>query len=106
MAILRLIPSDGIDEIDGSEQNAVRRTAFALLDRTLDDLTDLEIFSRQTDEAVFLDFCLDELRRLPSEVEPLIGMREWTMIQARGIVKQAQAQLMRQWADVARGSAK
>lgn len=80
----------------------VRRTALALLNRTLDDLTDLELFSRQTDEGAFLDFCLEELRRLPSEVEPTLGMREWGMIQARGIVKQAQRQLMRRWADTAR----
>lgn len=104
MAILRLLPSDGLDEIDGSEKNAVRRVALELLDRTIDDLTDLEVFSRQTDEAAFLDFCLEELRRLPSEVDPVLGMREWCGIQARGIVKQAQSQLMRQWADTARNS--
>lgn len=96
-AILRLTPSDGIDGIDGTENNAVRRLALELLDRTVDDLSDLEVFGRQTDEAAFMSFCIEELRRLPSEVEPIMGCREWTLIQARSVVRSAQNQLMRAW---------
>lgn len=64
-----------------------------MVDRTLDDLTDVEVILRQTDEGWFADFCLETLQRLPSEVEPTITMRECTLIQARGIVKQAQGEL-------------
>ena len=96
-AIARLLPSDGPDPIDGSEQNAALRRAFELVDRTIDDLTDAEVILRQTDEGWFVNFCLDELRRLPSEVEPFITMRECTLIQARGIARAAQAELARVW---------
>lgn len=62
-------------------------------------MSDVEVVLRQTDEGAFLGFCLDELRRLPSEVEPIMTMREWTLIQARGIVRQAQSELTRVFAD-------
>lgn len=99
MAVLRLLPSDGIDEIDGSEISATRRLALELLDRTIDDLSDVEVISRVTDEGWFCDVCLDSLHRLPSEVDPILGMREYNLLQARAIVKDAQARLVRHWAD-------
>ena len=72
--------------------------ALELAARSSDDeLTDLEIVLRQKDELWFADFCLDTLRRLPSEVEPWIGMREIMMIQARGVIKQAQEEHARKW---------
>ena len=100
--ILGLVPSDGLDEFDGSEKNAVRRVALELLDRTIDDLADMELFARQTDEGWYMDMCLESLHRLPSEIDPILGCREYTALQARGIVKAAQTQLMRQWSDMAR----
>jgi len=71
--------------------------ALELAGRTEDDLTDLEIVLRQRDELWFADFCIEELRRLPSEVEPVIGMREVMLIQARGVIKQAQRELAQVW---------
>ena len=76
--------------------------ALDLLDRTLDDLSDLELFARQTDEAWYQDLCLESLHRLPSEIDPILGCREYTALQARSIVKAAQAQLMRAWTDASR----
>lgn len=100
--MLRLLPSDGLDE-DGDDNNAVRRVALELCDRGLDDLTDMELFGRLTDEGWYLDLCVDSLHRLPSEVDPILGCREYTVLQARSIVKQAQAQLMRQFSNVNTG---
>lgn len=100
MAILRLLPSDGTDE-DGDDNNAVRRVALQLCAREIDDLTDLELFSRVTDDGAFANFCIEELHRLPSEVD--MGCREWTLIQARSFVRQAQQQLIRQFSDVKTG---
>jgi hypothetical protein len=68
-----------------------------LLERTVDDLSDMELFSRLTDEGAFVNFCIDELRRLPSEVAPVLGCREWTLIQARAIVREAQSRVMRRF---------
>src|SRR4051794_31746202 len=71
-AILRLTRDEGKDPIDGSELNAVRRTALERLRRTDDDLTDAEIFARQGNDGYwFVDLCLEKLHRLPIEVEPL-----------------------------------
>jgi hypothetical protein len=102
-AILRLLPSDGLDEIDGSELNAVRRVALELCERTIDDLTDLELFGRLTDDGWYLDLCVDSLHRLPSEVDPILGCREYTLLQARSIVKQAQDQMSRRFMNVTPG---
>lgn len=93
---------DGRDPIDGSEINAVRRLALELIARGEDDLTDMELMLRQPDDLWFADFCLTELRRLPSEVQ--IGMREYCALQARGVVKQAQDRLARTWAETGRGA--
>lgn len=103
MAILRLLPSDGLDEIDGSELNAVRRVALELCERTIDDLTDLDLFGRLTDDGWYLDLCIDSLHRLPSEVDPILGCREYTTLQARAIVRQAQAQLSQRFAGATTG---
>ena len=102
MAILRLLPSDGLDE-DGDDNNAVRRLALALCGRTVDDLSDLELFGRLTDEGWYVDLCLDSLHRLPSEIDPILGCREYTLLQARQIVKQAQDQLSHQFRAIQTG---
>jgi hypothetical protein len=76
----------------------VRRLALELLDRTLDDLSDLEVLSRQTDDGWYMDLCLESLHRLPSEIDPILGCREYTALQARAIAAQARAQLAATWA--------
>lgn len=70
-----------------------------LCDRELDDLTDQEVFARMTDDGWYMDLCLDMLHRLPSEVDPILGCREYTALHARAIVKAAQDQLMRAFAE-------
>jgi hypothetical protein len=75
----------------------VRREALALLERTADDLSDMELFGRLTDEGWYIDICIDQLHRLPSEVDPILGCREYTTLQARSIVKQAQSNLMQRF---------
>ena len=79
----------------------MRRRALELADRqrTLDDLTDMELFARQTDDAWYLDLCIDQLHRLPSEIDPILGCREYTTLQARAIVAQARSELMRTFAN-------
>lgn len=89
MAIRRLTRNDGIDPIDGSEQNAVRRRALALLDLTHDDLSDAEMFAQQSDEYWYVDLCLEQLHRLPSEVDRILLCREYTALQAYQVVKRA-----------------
>jgi hypothetical protein len=96
--IRSLLPSDGTDAIDGSENNVTLRTALELAERGLDDLTDVEVVLRQTDDGWYADLCIDQLHRLPSEVDPILGCREYTALQARAIVKTAQAKLTRQFA--------
>jgi hypothetical protein len=91
--VIQFTIDDGKDEIDGSEMNAVRRLALELLDRDIDDLSDSELMHRMTDEMWFVDLCLNQLHRLPSEVEPLMGCREYTTLQAYFVVKQAQSRM-------------
>jgi len=88
-AVLRLTKDEGKNELDGSEVNAVRRRALELLTRSEDDLTDAELFASQTDDYWYIDLCISELHRLPSEVDPLIGCREYTQLQAYYLVRRA-----------------
>lgn len=90
--MLRLTLDEGVDPIDGSDNNAVRRTALELLQRTDDGLTDVEIHMRATDELAFLDLCM-ELGRTPDELAG-IGTRTYTALQARGVVKAAQQKMV------------
>lgn len=78
----------------------MRRRALELVgtSRTLDDLTDLELFARQTDDAWYIDLCIEQLHRLPSEIDPILGCREYTTLQARAIVQQARGEMMRMFA--------
>lgn len=92
---MALTLDEGKDPIDGSETNAVRRQALELLDRTIDDMTDAELFGRAPDQFWFIDLCLDKLHRLPSEVDQVLTCREYTQIQAYHIVKRAQDMLQR-----------
>ena len=73
----------------------MRRKALELMARTIDDLTNLELVTRATDELWYLDLCLDTLHRLPSEVDTVLLCREYTALQARGIIKQAQERISR-----------
>ena len=61
-------------------------------------MSDMELFARQTDDAWYIDLCITELKRLPSEIDPILGCREYTTLQARAIVAQARAELMRTFA--------
>ena len=74
-----------------------------MLQRTADDLTDAELFGRLTDEGWYVDVCLEQLHRLPSEVDPILGCREYTTLQARSLVKQAQSSLMRRFQNQSTG---
>lgn len=59
--------------------------------RTSDDLSDAEDLQRQTDAFWWMSYCRDNYHRLPSELDPLIGMREYTDIQAHALVERAYA---------------
>lgn len=91
-AIYRLTRDEGKDPEDDSEINAVRDRALELIARTDDDLTDVELFARQAnDDWWWMEFTLESLHRLPSEVDILC--REWTQIQAHSLIKQAMQSL-------------
>lgn len=77
----------------------MRREALRLCARTIDDLTDMELFGRLTDEGWYVDLCVESLHRLPSEIDPILGMREYGVLQARSIVKQAQSLMMQRFHD-------
>jgi hypothetical protein len=77
----------------------VRDRALALLARTDDDLTDAEIFAQQEDGFWYIDLCLDQLHRLPSEVDPLLLCREYTQLQAYNVVKRAMQELQQKFSE-------
>lgn len=92
--VLHLTTENGQDPIDGSELNAVRRRALELLERDDDDLTDAEVFaSEATDQFWFISLCVDQLHRLPSEVDPLLLCREYTLLQAHAVVRKAMSDM-------------
>lgn len=74
-----------------------------LMDRTIDDLTDVELMGRMPDELWYLDLCLESLGRLPSEIDPILLCREYTALQARGIVKRAMDEAARSFAGKNKG---
>lgn len=71
----------------------MRARALESLARTNNDLTDAELFASQTDEYWFVDLCMEQLHRLPSEINPIITCREYTKLQAYYIVKRAIADM-------------
>lgn len=62
-----------------------------------DELTDVELMARTPDELWYMDLCLETLHRLPSEVDHILGCREYTRLKARSIVKRAQDEQIRIW---------
>jgi len=84
--------------VDGSEINAVRRRCWDRMAREVDDLSDMELMNRSPADLWYLDLCVDQLHRLPSEIDPIILCREYTALQARAIVKRAQTEMTRTFA--------
>lgn len=67
----------------------MRDRALELIARSDDDLTDVELFAQQGESFWYIDLCLDQLHRLPSEIDPILLCREYTEIQAYHTVKRA-----------------
>lgn len=42
-----------------------------------------------TDDHWFVSLCLEDLHRLPSEINPILTMREYGVLQAHSIIKRA-----------------
>lgn len=57
------------------------------------------MFYRSTDDLWYLDLCIDQLHRLPSEVDQVLLCREYTLLHARAIVKDAQQRLAQLFRD-------
>lgn len=57
-------------------------------------MTDVELMARSSDELWYVTLCLDDLHRLPSEVDPILTCREYTLLKARSIVLRAQQDLI------------
>jgi hypothetical protein len=84
------------DEFDGGEQNPVRRYALEIIARTEEELTDVEVLAGDASEEFwYTDLCLEKLRRLPSEIDPLLLCRTYTNLQAYHVVKRAMDELQR-----------
>ena len=47
-----------------------------------------------TDEGWWLTLCLETMGRLPSEMEPLVTAREYTILKARSVVQSAYHKLL------------
>lgn len=76
--------------------NPVRTRALEIMAREDTDLTDADILARDAnDDFWFVSLTLESLHRLPSEVEPLLSMREYTSLQAYNIVKRAMNDMIR-----------
>ena len=59
-------------------------------------MTDVEIFAQEaTDEFWYTSLCIEQLHRLPSEVDQLLTCREYTLLQAHSIVRKAMTELAR-----------
>jgi hypothetical protein len=70
------------------------------LARTDDDLTDAELFMQQaTDDHWFVSLCIEDLHRLPSEINPILTMREYGVLQAHAIIKRAISDMQRAFRD-------
>jgi len=90
---------EGTDPEDGSPINAVQRQALALLDRTEDDMTDAELMGRASEEHWYMGLCMERFHRLPSEVDLVLGCREYTALRAHGVVARAIDDMQRKFRD-------
>lgn len=63
--------------------------------RSLDDMSDVELFASQDEQFWYVDLCIERLHRLPSEIDPLLLCRTYTELQAYQIVKDAMTKLTR-----------
>jgi hypothetical protein len=78
--------------------NPVRTRALEIMAREDTDLTDAEILARDAnDDFWFVSLALESLHRLPSEVEPLLSMREYGVMQAHSMVQRAMTELTRRF---------
>jgi hypothetical protein len=48
-----------------------------------------------TDDHWYVSLCIEDLRRLPSEINPILTMREYTLLQAHSIIKRAIADMQK-----------
>lgn len=73
--------------------------ALELAEREEGDLTDVEVLAQDaTDDFWYVSLCVEQFHRLPSEVDPILTMREYTVLQAHSIIRKAMGQLTRQFA--------
>ena len=73
------------------------RRALELVGRSDDDLTDVELLTKGSDDFWYITLCLDSLHRLPSEVDRILLCREYTALQAHAVVQKAMTDLARVW---------
>jgi hypothetical protein len=86
--------------------NTVRSQALSLLGRDDDELTDRELFAQQADDDFwYVGLCLEQLHRLPSEVNATLLCREYTELQAYQLVKRAMEALASEFATAKPGRA-
>ena len=65
--------------------------------RTDAERTDAELFAQQEEAFWYIDFCVEQLHRLPTEINPILTCRAYTELQAYSIVKQAMNRLIRDY---------
>jgi len=52
-----------------------------------------------TDDQWYVSLCLEDLHRLPSEINDILTMREYTLLQAHAVVKRAISDMQRAFRD-------
>ena len=52
-----------------------------------------------TDDHWFVSLCLEDLHRLPSEINPILMMREYGVLQAYATIKRAISDMQRMFRD-------
>lgn len=78
--------------------NPVRTRALEIMAREDDELSDAEILARDAnDDFWFVSLCIEQFHRLPSEIEPLLTCREYTVLQAHSIVARAMGEITRRF---------
>jgi hypothetical protein len=78
--------------------NPVRTRALELAQREESELSDAEVLAQDgTDDFWFVSLTIEQLHRLPSEIDPILTMREYGTLQAHSIIRKAMMELQRRF---------
>lgn len=79
--------------------NPVRTLALELAERDEAELSDAEVLAQDADDQFwYVSLVTETLHRLPSEIDPILTMREYCTLQAHSIIRKAMTELQRRFA--------